>query len=138
MTEIRPNAKKQKDIRSEKAASKNDQKPEKLDNEIKFDYIKSNQFRVIHVDGAHGGVTPRGLIQMAFFSERVPIPKRETYSLEQGKLGQRKEVEQRDAIIREVEVETLLDVKVAKVIVRWLGERITKAEKVEKLMKGTQ
>ena len=135
MVEIRPSGKKQKNIGSEKAASKNEQKPEKLHSEIKFDYIKSNQFRVVHVDGAHGGILPRGLIQMAFFSERAPIPQRETYMLEQGKLGERKKVEQREAIIREVEVETLIDLQVAKVIFQWLGEKISQAEKI---MKGTQ
>ena len=132
MAEIRPNEKKQKNIGSEKAASKNEQKPEKLPNEIKFDYIKSNQFRVIHVDGAHGGISPKGLIQMAFFSERAPIPKRETYALEQGKLGKCKKVEQREAIVREVEVETLIDLQVAKAINLWLGEKIDQAEKLTK------
>jgi hypothetical protein len=132
MAEIKSNEKKKKSIGPEKAASKNDRKPEKLPIEIKFDYIKSNQFRVIHVDGAHGGVSPKGLIQMAFFSERAPIPKRETYSLEQGKLGPRTKVEQRDAIVREVEVETLIDLQVAKVIVQWLGEKIEQAEKLAK------
>jgi len=74
---------------------------------INFDYIKSNQFRVIRVDGAHGGIAPNGYtIQMALFSERAPIPKRETYKLEQGKLGERVAVEQRDALIREVEIES--------------------------------
>jgi len=128
MVKIRSNEKKQKNSGFEKDESKNEKKTEKLPSEIKFDYIKSNQFRVIHVDGAHGGVSPKGLIQMAFFSERAPIPKRETYSLEQGKLGQRKKVEQRDAIVREVEVETLIDLQVAKVIVQWLGEKIKQAE----------
>jgi hypothetical protein len=135
MAEIRPNEKKQKNIGSEEAASKNEKKPEKLPSEIKFDYIKSNQFRVVHVDGAHGGVSPKGLIQMAFFSERAPIPQQETYMLEQGKLGKCKAVKQRDAIIREVEVETLIDLQVAKVIVQWLGDKINQAET---LMKGTQ
>jgi len=135
MAEIKSNEKKQKNIGLEKAARKNEQKPEKLPSEIKFDYIKSNQFRVIHADGVHGGVSPKGFIQMAFFSERGPIPKRETYSLEQGKLGPRTKVEQRDAIIREVEVETLIDLQVAKVIVKWLGEKV---EQAEKLAKGTR
>ena len=132
MAEIVSNKKNQKSIGSEKTTSKNEKKPEKPPSEIKFDYIKSNQFRVIHVDGAHGGVSPKGLIQMAFFSERAPIPKQETYELEQGKLGKRKKVKQREAIIREVEVETLIDLQVAKVIVRWLGEKIDQAEKLTK------
>lgn len=118
----------------ERNASKNGKETKKLPSAINFDYIKSNQFRVIHVDGAHGGVSPKGFIQMAFFSERAPIPTRETYALEQGKLGKRKKVVQRDAIVREVEVETLIDLQVAKIIVRWLEEKIVQAEK---LMKGS-
>src|SRR3972149_478470 len=133
MAKIRSNKSSPKKNMPEVIENKNGKKPKKLPSEINFDYIKSNQFRVIHVDGAHGGVSPKGLIQMAFFSERAPIPKQETYELEQGKLGKRKKVKQREAIIREVEVETLIDLQVAKVIVRWLGEKIDQAEK---LMKG--
>lgn len=95
---------------------------------ISFDYIKSNQFRVIHVDGVHGGATPKGhAIQMAFFSERAPIPKRETYGLVGGKLGERKEKVERDAIVREVEVEVIMDLETAKAITKWLGEKIESA-----------
>jgi len=113
-------------------SNEQDQSPISEVREINFDYIKSNQFRVIHVDGVHGGVSPKGLIQMAFFSERAPIPKRETYSLQQGKLGTRINIEAREAFIREVEVETLIDLQIAKVIVRWLGEKIAQAEKLVK------
>jgi len=59
--------------------------PESVD----FDYIKSNLFRVVRVDGAHGGVSPKGSIQLAFFSERQPIPQKETYAVERtGALGE--------------------------------------------------
>jgi hypothetical protein len=43
--------------------------------EIAFEYIKSNLFRVIHADGAIGGVTPSGNLHLAFFSERPAIPR---------------------------------------------------------------
>ncbi len=103
---------------------------------ISFDYIKSNQFRVIRVDGAHGGIAPKGrAIQMALFSERAPIPKRETYRLEKEGLGQRIEIQERDAIIREVEVEALMDLETAKAINKWLGEKIKLASDIEKKVK---
>ena len=35
----------------------------------------SSDFREIHVDGAYGGLTPRGLINLNFYAERAPIPK---------------------------------------------------------------
>src|SRR3989442_6878794 len=42
--------------------------------DVTFHYIKSSQFRVVHADGIIGGVTPRGLIHIAVFSERPAIP----------------------------------------------------------------
>lgn len=132
MAKIRVNKRGSKKYMPGVIENKNGKTLKKLPSEINFDYIKSNQFRVIHVDGAHGGVSPKGLIQMAFFSERLPIPKQETYALEQGKLGKRKKVKQRTALIREVEVETLIDLQVAKVLVKWLAERIEQAERLTK------
>jgi len=100
---------------------------------IDFDYIKSNQFRVIHADGIHGGVSPNGcFIQMAFFSERAPIPKRETFNLGADKLGDKIATEQRDAVVREVEVELLMNIGTAKSICKWINEKITQIEDIQK------
>ncbi len=125
-------AKKTSKVKSKKSMKKAVDKVDKtnlaVQDKISFDYIKSNQFRVIHVDGVHGGATPKGhAIQMAFFSERAPIPKRETYGLVGGKLGERKEKVERDAIVREVEVEVIMDLETAKAITKWLGEKIESA-----------
>ena len=130
-------AKKTSKVKSKKSSKKAVSKKEVLKilekGKINFDYIKSNQFRVIRVDGAHGGIAPNGhTIQMALFSERAPIPKRETYKLEQGKLGERTAVEQRDAVIREVEIEALMDLNTAKRIVNWLQDKIDVAEQLQK------
>lgn len=129
--------KKTSKVKSKKSSKKAVSKEEVLrileKGKINFDYIKSNQFRVVRVDGAHGGIAPNGhTIQMALFSERTPIPKRETYKLEQGKLGERTAVEQRDAVIREVEIEALMDLNTAKRIVNWLQDKIDVAEQFQK------
>lgn len=129
--------KKTSTVKSKKSSKKDVSKEEELrileKGKINFDYIKSNQFRVVRVDGAHGGIAPNGhTIQMALFSERAPIPKRETYKLEQGKLGERTAVEQRDAVIREVEIEALMDLNTAKRIVNWLQDKIDVAEQLQK------
>ena len=100
---------------------------------LNFDYIKSNQFRVVHADGVHGGVCPKGRsIQIAFFNERQPIPKRETYNLDGMKLAGLKKSDVRDAIIREVEVEVLLDLDTATSLYKWLGDKIESAIKIER------
>jgi len=130
-------AKKSSEVKSKKTAKKATNRAARVkvatQKKINFDYIKSNQFRVVRVDGAHGGIAPNGhTIQMALFSERAPIPKRETYKLEQGKLGERTAVEQRDAVIREVEIEALMDLDTAKRIVNWLQDKIDVAEQLQK------
>jgi hypothetical protein len=55
--------------------------------EIEFDFIKSNFFRVIHVDGAFGGLSPNGFVHMALYSERRAIPTKVVHKIEGAALG---------------------------------------------------
>ena len=100
---------------------------------INFHYIKANQFRVIHADGVHGGLHPRGNIQMSFFSERVPIPKKVSHEIaDDGRLGKEivAERESRDGIVREVEVGVVMGVEEARALVKWLQLKIRAHEKL--------
>lgn len=99
---------------------------------VRFHYIKSGQFRVIHVDGAHGGVTPNGnAIHMALFSERLPIPLNELYEVEpSGKLGKLSEKSVREGYVREIEVSAVLSLNTAKALHAWLSKSIDTLEKV--------
>jgi hypothetical protein len=106
--------------------------------EIRFDYIKSNLFRVIHVDGVFGGISPTQKIHLSVWNERWPIPKQLSYKLSpEGKRGE--EINEarvsRDAVIREVECHLIMDIHVAKRIAAWLGNKIALAEKKEKAKK---
>ena len=102
---------------------------------VRFDYIKSNNFRVIRVDGVHGGATPRADgVQIAFFSERTAIPTSEEFPIAaDGKLGKRTHVEQRDAVVREVEVEAILSIEMAKQLEGWLHEKIEQIAAIREL-----
>ena len=93
--------------------------------EVQFHYIKSNHFRVIHADGAFGGVTARGYVQVAFYSERRAIPRviglvrdAETGSLEE------KVIDTREGWVREVEVDVLLDERTTEELVEWLQDKL--------------
>ena len=102
---------------------------------LRFHYIKANQFRVIHVDGAYGGVTPRGLIHMSFYSERYPIPQVTAhYITAEGQLGDEipEERVSRDGPIREIEVGVVIDVTTARALVEWLNEKIKLIETTQK------
>src|SRR3990172_4969325 len=49
-------------------------RPRALPTHLQAEYVKSNFCRVIHADGAYGGVTGHSLIYMALFSEHNKLP----------------------------------------------------------------
>jgi hypothetical protein len=97
-----------------------------LTGKVRYDYIKSNFFRVICVDGAHGGPRPSGRssIHMALFSERNAIPKAEEFEVKDGRLGKQADKEVRAAIVREVEVDAIMSLDTARAIRDWLSQMI--------------
>lgn len=94
---------------------------------IKFDYLKTTQFRNIHVDGAVGGLAPNGNIQMAVYSERPAIPQQTTQKIdEKGVLAEEVMGARvtRGAVVRELEANLIIDVNTATQIVQWLQGKI--------------
>ncbi|MCB7129919.1 MAG: hypothetical protein J3T61_10330 [Candidatus Brocadiales bacterium] len=111
--------------------------------EIKFDYIKSQYFRVIHADGAIGSITPAGFIHFALYNERAAIPRQTTHLVKpDGTLGERvfEETVGRETIVREMDVDVVMSVTVAENLQKWLIEKIEEAKalqaKSEKKSKG--
>jgi hypothetical protein len=100
---------------------------------VAFDYIKSNQFRVVHADGVWGGVTNQANVQIAFFSERQAIPRRIVHRVEEdGTLGPEIEEERvtRGGFVREVEVDVVMNLDTAIALRDWLTEKIGFAQEV--------
>jgi hypothetical protein len=99
--------------------------PSNKQTEIKFKYMKSNFFRVIHADGAWGGVSPRGDIHMSFYNERGALPDSSTLTVSADSSEQSPEVAQSSgAIIREIECDVVLDLGTALSLSKWLDEKI--------------
>lgn len=101
--------------------------------ELKFNYIKSNLFRVIHVDGIWAAITPNLDIHVNFCSERYPIPQQTLHKIyPDGAIGE--EIIDarisRDGIVREVEVGAVMDTSTAKSLIELLQELIEQVEKV--------
>src|SRR5438105_738550 len=100
--------------------------PEKpLPSNIAFHYVKSNHFRVIHVNGAFGGFGPDGNLFMAVFSERPPLPDVTVQAVESsGQLGPEILDQRRgnEGIVRELEAGLAMDVRTARLLVQWLQE----------------
>jgi len=101
--------------------------------EFGYDYVKSNLFRVIHVDGVWGGLTPKGKIAIGFFNERPAVPKSVIYPvLGPHQLGD-ENVSRREGranAIREMEVLGLMDLDMARALKDWLEASLDRADAV--------
>lgn len=110
--------------------------PNELPKKIKFHLIKSNLFRVVHADGAWGGLTPRGLLEVNFYSERTPIPREITLAINAepphigGELMEERVT--RDGILREVEVGVMMDLAAATSFRDWLDKHVKEMERISK------
>ena len=118
-----------------KKVPKKEKSPDKPD-KIRFDYLKSNQHREIFVEGIHGGMSPKGRIQMSLFCERQPIPRQIVHKFDGIKLGPEIRTERlsRDAIIRSVEATLIMDIETAEAMYNWLGRQIKDGKKIIKKM----
>jgi hypothetical protein len=106
--------------------------PKSLPSSFNFDYLKGNQFRVIHADGAFFALTAQGLT-VSFFSERQPIPRRVVHKVNRdGTLGEEIQEERvvRDAMIRDVDVAVTMNIDTAKRLSQTLIEMIRKFEEI--------
>lgn len=101
----------------------------KLPSTIKFHHEKGNFFRVIHVDGAIGGLTPTRDIFMSLYNQRVAIPRiiEQHLSLE-GKVGAEIQREGKSGIFRELEVGVVLTPATARQIAEWLMQQAALAD----------
>lgn len=101
---------------------------------IKFHYIKSNLFRVVHMDGAIGGITPAGLIFTSLYSERGAIPQIMVHDVtDAGQVGGEHPEERisKEGIVREVEVGATMSVDTATSFVKWLQDQIDLVNKLK-------
>lgn len=109
--------------------------------EVRFEYIKSNLFRVVHADGIHGGLAPSGTaVHMAIFNDRLPIPDSEIFAIKDGRVGEQKSAQFNSVsdprvptIIRELEVSVLMPLEAARQLHEWLGKMLKMAETVQQM-----
>lgn len=98
---------------------------------IDLHYEKSRFFRVIHVDGVWGGVSPGGGISMALFSQYPPLPEVVQHTIESGRVGQEVSRTVKSGLVRELEVEALIALDTAIALRDWLSDKIEKAQQAQ-------
>ena len=105
-----------------------DNKPDSL----KFDYVRSNQFRMINADGFTLAFNPSGKINIYPWAERAPIPRQVIHELaDDGSLGKEVDRVSRDALIRDVDFGVTLDIVKAKHLIESLQRLVNWMEDIE-------
>ena len=98
--------------------------PEPTPDRLEISYQKSAFFRVIHADGCFGGINPRGMVHCAFYSERNAIPRRTAIPIVDGRAGPEEVVESRSGLVRELEVDVLMDLNTSVAFYIWLRDKM--------------
>lgn len=99
---------------------------------VRFFYVKGHHFRVVHLDGVIGSLTPKGLIHCAVFNERSAIPQEQEIEItDQGRLGEVLTEEGKIGIVREVEVDLIFNKSAAVQLMNWLKDRLDEIAQIE-------
>lgn len=103
--------------------------------EITFKYIFNYQYNPEYVNGAHGGVSPRGELIMNFYLERAPLPNAVSHEINQnGTIGAEAGVDPADlqsSLVRYVNTGVVLSPQTARELHAWLGEKIRELDALE-------
>jgi hypothetical protein len=106
--------------------------------EVAFDYIKSQDFKVVWADGGIGGITPNGLIHLALYAERPAIPRRQVFRFSPTTGGSAKlEAEivekriSRESVVREMSCDVMLTPQAAENLAAWLLNQVGELRKLQ-------
>jgi len=90
---------------------------------IKFFYEKGKYFRVAHIDGAIGGLTPTGSIFVSLYSQRTALPQIvEQNVAPDGNLGAVIDTVGKRGIFREMEIGIVITPEVADELAAFLQQ----------------
>ena len=103
--------------------------------EFTFKYIFTYDYNPLYVNGAHGGVTPRGELVVNFYQERMPLPNAITHELNpNGTIGTEVAVEPEDlnrSLVRYVSTGVVVNHQTARELHYWLGEKLRELDAME-------
>lgn len=104
--------------------------------EVRFRYEIAEDYTPVYVNGAHGGVSPRGEIIINFYHERPPLPSAITHEITPaGTIGReigQEPAEPVNTLCRAVAAGVILSYDNARNFHHWLGERLKEMESLEK------
>ena len=106
---------------------------------VVFQYVRSKHFRVIHADGAHGGVTARGYVNVNFYNERGATPSQSVMAVDAESMELKETAsETRGRVVRELEVSVMLDEATTIQLVAWLQQKLVELQEVKDMVRQQQ
>ncbi|HZX13164.1 MAG TPA: hypothetical protein VFF49_02040 [Thermodesulfobacteriota bacterium] len=108
----------------------------KIPKEVEYKFEKADGYRVIHVNGVWGGVTPHGEIKIELFSESPTNPDLVIHEVTaEGQVGQEIEripklISNRLTIVREIHIGAIISPDTAESIANWLLNTVKQARGV--------
>jgi hypothetical protein len=100
---------------------------------ITFKYIFPYTYNPLYVNGAQGGLTPRGELVANFYLERQPLPNEISHAISaDGSIGEISAVEPQNldsSLVRYVSCGIIMNYENARNLQQWLNERIAEMER---------
>jgi|ERR1039457_1334311 hypothetical protein len=108
----------------------------KHDPSITFKYIFKYDYNPVYVNGAHGGISPRGEIIANFYLERSPLPNSITHAITpEGTVSDQAVAADPEnlnsSIVRYISSGVVLNYQNAKNLHSWLGDNIAELERLQ-------
>lgn len=99
---------------------------------MRFKYVFPDDYNPVYVNGAYGGISPRGEITMNFYLERSPVPREELRTVNSdGTVGDQVKLNPEDLthiIVRYVSAGVIMSPETARLIYTWLGEHLKRID----------
>jgi hypothetical protein len=96
------------------------------ENKIQFEYRRSDDYRIVAANGAHGGVTSRGDFRFDLFVEGPKAPEFVVHSITPDGLGPEVEREPSGRIVeRELQIGVVMSPTQAKSLAQWILSRLS-------------
>lgn len=107
-------------------------------NKLKVKYLLRQDCRQILMSGAYGGIGPKGLIQLAIFSDRLSLPSDSVVEFSTDpsgitKVSSESSVLEHDGIVREVQVLVNIPLDTAISLRQWLDEKIQNHPQIQQM-----
>lgn len=98
---------------------------------LNFKYIKPNNFKTSLINGAIGGITHQGLLDIKFYVETHAHPEQTELEINEEGFLVNDNTNKPDYSIRSIEFEALIDEHTTRAVYEWLGKKLEEFKKIK-------